>query len=560
MKVLIVTTDLYKQIGGGQTVYKKIIEASPNIDFFYFRDNEKPNAQRPPNVTALPLLPLHKLELKASPLFLGDKIYQFKAADQIARSVAKQSFDIVDIPDFYQFGSFLRAAFSHHKVDVGKIVLAMHGNISDSIVMNWGSCGNNVLDLKFLEQSQFSLLDGVYAISPRYIKKWKSVVNRDVHYIDPAHFVTTQIQSSQPLISSPKPSVYCIGRSERLKGNDLFIELVRWLREGSFDEAVHIGDQDYSFQGIGSGYILENIARQRGLTINHRNSLNYREFCELFSKPSIVILPVRYDTLNVTALDVLFSGTPVAISSMAGVCDYLDEVHPGLPYIKINMDNFYSAVSDLQDLVDNYSFHRDRLLSYIATHALFPATPLDMEAVYRSMLDAPIRVTSAYQEIQVEYKDKGSSQKTRFIHGLLGRVLPKGARNTLRRLVRSPRGFLVEKIKSSGYLGDAKFLSALTDSRSIPKRFKYIAMKPEKNIDQIREKLVAIYENASNPLHRCNFWLDIARIERILGNELIAVTYELRLLRLLGFDRLGLLPRVLETLNKHGFSQEVKAV
>lgn len=559
MKVLIITTDLYIQTGGGQTVYKKIIQSSPNTEFFYFIDREKSNTLRPPNAHVIRTHPRYKLELKTSPLFPLDNLSQFEVADQIARSVAGQRFDIVDVPDFYQCGSFLRAAFAHHNVTVGRVVLAMHGNISDSIVMNWGSDGDNILALQSLEQAQFSSVDGAYGISSRYIKKWQSVLKRDVYYIDPAHFLNVPIQVPKTVFSSSKPSIYCIGRSERRKGNDLFIELIRWLREGSFAEVSHIGDQDYSFQGIGSAYILGNIAKQRGLLVEHHSSLNYCELGDLFSKHSIVVLPVRYDTLNLTALDALFSGTPVAISSMAGVCDYLDEVHPGLPYIKIDLNDFYSSVSNLQDLVDNYLFHRERLLSYIATHPIFPTTSLDIEGVYRRILDEPINVSSLSNEIKIIYKEKESFPKFDFPR-FLKNVLSQGNYNFLRHVVRSPRGFITRKIKSFGYFGDAKFINALLDSKSIANRFRYIAGQPEKSINQIREKLVSIYENASNPLYRCNFWLDISRMERILGNELIAVTYELRILRLLGDDRLGLLPKVEETLLKHGFLHEVKAV
>lgn len=96
----------------------------------------------------------------------------------------------------------------------------------------------------------------------------------------------------------------------------------------------------------------------------------------------------------------------------------------------------------------------------------------------------------------------------------------------------------------------------LADAKSLPWRLKRIAEHSEYNIERLHEKLDEIYGNASSPLYRCNFWQDIARIERILGNELMAVTYELRVLRLLGDDRLGLLPGVLETLNKHGFHNE----
>jgi len=105
-------------------------------------------------------------------------------------------------------------------------------------------------------------------------------------------------------------------------------------------------------------------------------------------------------------------------------------------------------------------------------------------------------------------------------------------------------------------LGDAKFLGVLTDAKSLPLRLKKIAEHSEYSTERLREKLSEIYGNASSPLYRCNFWLDIARIERLLGNELMAVTYELRVLRLLGKDTMGLLPGVQETLRKNGFQNE----
>lgn len=43
MRVLLVATDLYRTVGGGQTVYRKLISANPEIEFVYLR-NAEPSA------------------------------------------------------------------------------------------------------------------------------------------------------------------------------------------------------------------------------------------------------------------------------------------------------------------------------------------------------------------------------------------------------------------------------------------------------------------------------------------------------------------------------------
>lgn len=55
MKVLLITSNLYKSIGGGQTVYKRIAQSTPDVEFFYFVTDEASDAHRPqcaPNTIA----------------------------------------------------------------------------------------------------------------------------------------------------------------------------------------------------------------------------------------------------------------------------------------------------------------------------------------------------------------------------------------------------------------------------------------------------------------------------------------------------------------------------
>lgn len=557
MRVLLIAINLYQSVGGGQSVYRKIIESSPGLDFFYFANDEVASSDKPANAHPIPLLSARNLRVLAPPPFPAYHITQLEAADQFARSVAGQRFDIVDIPDFYTFGSALRSAFSHHKVIVKRIVLAMHGNISDSIDINWGSAGNHVLEHRVQELAQFKEADAVYGISRRYIQDWKKRLDRDVKYIDPAYFVEHSEPADPVSWRGLKPSLYCIGRMERRKGNDLFVELVRWLGKEQIERAAHVGEADYSFNGVSSAYLLENIARQREVEIEQLPVMNRAEMQALYGRRSILILPVRYDTLNLVALEALFSGCPVAISDKAGVCDYLDQAHPGLPYLKMDSNNFYGSVEKLRHLIENYDEHRSVLLSYLKSSLVLPSDPLDMAACYEEFIGMPARGPEGSAEAVIRY-ESGLSISGARMAGVARKLLPQNAYHTLRRVLHAPSQFAIEKIRQTGYAGDAKFLGVLMDASSLPVRLQKIADKPEKSKDQLREKLNDVYGNASSPLYRCNFWMEIARIERGLGNDLMAVAYELRILRLLGDDRLGLLSRVVETLERHGFVGEAR--
>jgi glycosyltransferase involved in cell wall biosynthesis len=580
MRVLLTLWDLYKGIGGGQVVYRRLIESNPDIEFSYLRVAESQDAQRPVNARTIPPFPRRALRLNTPPPHPSYERNALEEANAIARSVAGQSFDIVESPDFLTFGSALRDACAHHGVKVGRFVLSMHGNSSRSIDLNWGAAGDRVLEQKLLERRQFARADGVYGISRRYIHEWQRVIDRDVYYLDPAQFILAHTPGEAWTGSAP-PSLYCIGRSERLKGNDLFIELVRWLDANSFGKVEHIGASDV-FNGISSAYHLGNIAKVRGIEIPHRPTLSHEGLAALYATSAIVVLPTRYDTLNLVALEALFSGCPVAVSTRAGVCDYLDEGHPHLPYLKLDLDDFYGNIPALRDLIDNYHARRQALHLALKKYPPIPATPVDMQAVYGAILDAPPRVNGVpHRSFQLgglsdsirlrnedasemacgslTYEEGAYPVRHRVLH-LARRMCPDGWRNRLHPLVRSPRRFIIDRLRTSGYFGDAYYFSALLDSRWVPHRLRDLGGRAERSQDHLKEKLSTAYHYASSPLFRCNFWLDIARIERLRGQDLMAAVYELRLLRLLGDDRLGLVPRLTDTLETHGFHREAEGV
>jgi glycosyltransferase involved in cell wall biosynthesis len=569
MRILVVATDLYYAKGGGQTVYRRIIEETPDCQFHYFLNLESAGASRPPSARAIPLQARRRVRLTSSSTAISRlRLHAFESANQIARSVAGQSFDIVDIPDFENFGAALRTAFAHHGVRAGKLVLALHGSCSTSREMNWGTDESPATRLSLqeertLEGEQFAAADAVYGISPRYIRDWQQRQPRPIRFIDPLHFLPRKIGVSEPSAIFTRPSVYCVGRAERRKGNDIFVELVRWLRRDSYAIAAHIGDQDWSHFEKGSSQILDEMAARRGIEISHRDSLSWEQLHALYQTNSILILPVRYDTLNLVALEALFSGCPVAISSKAGVCDYLDAFHPDIPYVKIDLDNIYSAVGPIQDLIDHFPEHRHRL-HLALTNATVPAPgSLGMAGIYQEILDEQAGN-------QDRISPAGEAFPSGYVEGpyyLAGSVV-ETARRMLAQCV-SARSYAFVRIAwlaprqvAVGFLGrfgTVRLLHALREAARVPRRLRLVSQLVNTPDASATNCLATIYDQCRSPLFRCNYYLLIAGLERSVGHELMAVAYELRILRLVGSDRFQVLPRLVESLQGLGLQREADA-
>ena len=584
MKVLLVTSDLFRDTGGGQTVLRKVIEANPDFQFTYLRNSEPEDASKPLNARSVPLLSRRALRLNVPPPHPIYEKVALEEADAVARSVAGQSFDIVEMQDYNVFGAALRAACAHHGVKVGRFVLALHGNISTSIEIQWGSPGDNVLEQKTLERRQFAEADSVYGISTAYIREWQQRVPREVHFVDPIEFVIAQ-RPTGFWTGGEAPSLYCIGRSERRKGNDLFIEIVRWLKPGSFAAASHIGETVTLSNGVSSAHHLAFFAQRRGLDIPYFPSRDHKSLLSLYGGSSLVVIPTRYDSLNLVALEALFSGCPIAVSNRAGVCDYLEEFHPDIPFTKIDFDNLYASVPKIQDIVDDYDNHRRVLYSALANSPPPSHSAIGVRDVYERALGqepkaseginisfnkslnrsvvAVLEEKEQHEHVSPEaglvYEEDTLSPMRRAAH-LARHITPETIKGKLRPILNAPKEFFIGRLRESGHFGDARYFATLLDARLVPARLRDVGGRPERNQDALKEKLGTLYYYAGmSPLYRCNFWRDIARIERLRGNDAMAVAYELRILRLLGRDPGAMLPGLTSSLRSLGFLAEADA-
>jgi len=552
LKVLLIISDLYRSIGGGQTVYTKIIENTPEVDFFYFISEEPVGAPRPRNAKGIPIEDKSrgKIIVTSPPIFPGYIRSSLEHADLYARSVAGQSFDIVDVPDFITLGSMLKSAFNHHRVSVKRIVLAMHGNISDSMRLNWHANEDATMEVRALEKAQFENAEAIYAISPKYIKDWQRQINRPIHFVDPAAFVEVKKgPAAGRHLKSSKPSLYCIGRTERRKGNDLFIEMVRWIKPDLYDRALHIGDEVSLNNGGGSFSHLKSMGAMRKQVVEMKPSYKWAELKALFEERSIVVVPTRYDTLNLVALEAVLNGCPLVISSEAGACDYLDTYLPEVPYIKLDLKDFYGSLDKIEDLLAHYDEYRERLETALQKATLLDIAPPNFRVLYEKILsEEPAGDANKQKPIQYE---RATNRRKSYLEGLDLRARLK-LENRLK-----PGD--IHKLRRKGQLKNEHLCNCWADAKWLRERYIHLSNHEEDSPKRAKEKLKAVYDNTHNPLFRCNYWLELARIERSLGNELVAATYELRSIRLMGSDSTGVLPKAIRTLNEKGFQNVAEA-
>ena len=118
MKVLITDFDLFAKVGGGQTFYRSLILKNPHIDFYYLTEQEKKAVPRPNNAYPIPYQEKYFLTDLNNFVDVNPPKWVYRSfirASNIAASVAGMQFDLIDSPDYEQWGIFLRPALNYHR-------------------------------------------------------------------------------------------------------------------------------------------------------------------------------------------------------------------------------------------------------------------------------------------------------------------------------------------------------------------------------------------------------------------------------------------------------------
>ncbi|HEX3731261.1 MAG TPA: hypothetical protein VHV47_15725, partial [Opitutaceae bacterium] len=224
MNVLLLEYDLYRSVGGGQTVYKRLIAGNPDIRFHYLGRKEAPDAERPPNAVRVPLQGVYQardltgeFSDPSMPIWAFN---DFVDASNIAASVAHLQLDVVDCPDYRAHGYFLAPALARHGQKACRIALALHGNLSETQKVNWTPGVDLSADQR--EQWQYGTADIRYGLSRDYLEHWEKIGRREASYLDPLRFLPPP-QLAPRRAGLKGVALNFIGRAEGCKGPDLFL-------------------------------------------------------------------------------------------------------------------------------------------------------------------------------------------------------------------------------------------------------------------------------------------------------------------------------------------------
>ena len=391
MRVLIAGFDLFRSVGGGQTFYRSVIERNPAVRFFYFRENEPADARRSANafpITYRPHYGPHSLPGFAEPDAANGAVGEFLAANNLARAAAQcgHGFDVLDTPDYERMGPFLPGAMRRHGTDAGKVVVSMHGAISTTIALAWGGSGKKPRHTVALERMQFDAADGRYCISPAYRDEWRGYSAQPAHYLDPMWFFAPPAPKPYRPLPGP-PTVLFVGRTDKGKGPHLFVQLVWWLPPDCYRDAVIVGPPVTDAHGRSSTDLLRNmaIARRMSHRVRIEGAKTPGELTELYATNVLPVISSQHDTLNLVALESLFSGCPTVVSTGAGAHRYLRERFPTVPFVPFDLGRFYADLPKVEDALRRYDDRRAELATALKGVDFTPQTP-PLTAIY----DAPL--------------------------------------------------------------------------------------------------------------------------------------------------------------------------
>ena len=136
-------------------------------------------------------------------------------------------------------------------------------------------------------------------------------------------------------------------------------------------------------------------------------------------------------------------------------------------------------------------------------------------------------------------------------------VLPQNRRWIQWLRLRPLRNFIKRLPGSTSILGFVHIYRELEKARVTDRlcRTEY-ATRTESTLKDINDKRLTMMSMCQGRINRVRYWLEIARLCRTHGDDLIAATYQLRAMRLLGHDRYSSVVECREILAKNGFLKE----
>jgi glycosyltransferase involved in cell wall biosynthesis len=586
--VLILAPDLFAEIGGGQTAYRAIIAGTPDTLYYYFRVNEKPDAQRPAHCRALPLLDVYDPNIGDWPAGLLHFYDSYFRAWQAARSFAEAApgvdIDVIDAPDYTLDGLFIKGAMAAHGVRVGQMCLALHGTISSALRDDWGGPAprRELAQLRLRERLHYRLADARYALSAAYAEDLTRQSGGFVaNLIDPL----LMVGPFAPVVleTDDLPTVAFVGRRERRKGPDLFIDALWSQNRARYKKAIVIGPDSQGPSGVSSSGVLQDMANARGLDVALTAKLPREELDALYMSTCIVMLPSRYDQFNLVALESLRLGAPTLVSNAAGVARWIFAHLPELSDLVFRLDGGREGASRLAAALEDHKALRQRVAEAITKRAL-RADASTLEVMYRP---ADITCSTAHRTVrEMQARLDAFCRPRERPDGAVGKGIggPPALPAWKRAIIDSPLRPAAElyhhtrvKLQATLVQGAQTATEAAIAENAISDRapralaqlqqaidiegLRANALRlPERTLGEANAKRKALSAHVEHALvARESLFRELARLERRCGNDAVAAAYAMRWMRWAGQDRAGDLPDTLAMLRAHGFGPEAIA-
>lgn len=590
MRILVCAQDVFTSIGGGQSFYASLFERNPHHSFYYFTTNSSLERKVVPNAHALEVSDHYRNnhsyvnldQFTIAGRSLGPKAHDILYLLDLADSAAGMTFDVVDIPDFQPFGAAFPQALRTLGVAFDRVAVSMHGTLTAGMTDNWA----DILDAdsrRLLGHTETMLYTGAdirYAISRRYLKQWEEKTNVSGQILDLttlfpyAFFAELRARAKHSRSDTPPnskqvkgvvperlarptevspPSLVFIGRQEKFKGPHLFVDIAASIPADAYDEAIMIGPE-VTLGGVNSRTEIDKAALRRGLSLSGRQIQQKALWREMSVARWVSVFPSYKDTLNLAALESLMAGTPTALSVIAGLCDYLDDAFPGIPFTRIDPNDLIGARQKILGILRNYDTERDRLLSYLE------ATPprsngSTLEDIYAGAEQKA--ADSALYDLFAPVFEHAVTAVIERTRPILREGLSRNLLNIFRTHIENEteEGEVSEFVRRLTHAYDQAF-ELRRYGRELLRRSHQGGFLDDSEMEDVWHHLLPYcFTNNRVALYKL-----MAQIERDRSNSLIFATYAIRCLRLGGQNDESTLDEVVRILIDHGFREEAQAV
>lgn len=529
MKILLGALDLFAGITDEHIFYASLIRANPSVQFYYLAHYESQDNVRPANAVPLRLAQYLSIPSKFAsgtiPEFAPDLAFVRLNAARLATDLARASsglfFDVVDVPLSSEVQQYLKPALQQHNVSYGLVASLLNLPVSDEL------------------QSQASSADMHYTFSEKLCEQWSLHLNKQVHYIDPLHvIVIPQVQNKK---SSNAPIINYFSSAGREKNHEYFLELIWFL-----DKRIYGSTK---FHGLWSDHNTQQIRKlvaNRGVPVEVCGISELSKVKAIYAERSLNVCASDLQ-FNLLALQSLISGCPTIIGDNSGVLNFLNKRFPLLPHLVLPTFNTRLVNQKVSDLLQRYDDHREQLktaleitnfltegpdLIWVYKSGAKPTVPCGTTELveYQKLIELP-KVMPVYRRVWPKVKDR-LKQLSRMPSHYFRRMVNKLTVLLVDRLAQSPCSLFASQLKAAIGLG-VEISSAEFGQRDF--LFKLIGRC---QVDRVR------------------IFRQLADIEMQAGRDLIWATYQIRVMRWLGYDKFGELSATKQVLLKDGFIQE----